>query len=163
MSLGHEQPDHLRFYLISLDPDTQDFKSVLQNLGSCVDLKNACGFVTLLDFSLPTNCNSIDTPSNGKIQAEHADLLAEELDRLEVETSQSIKKKTSKDLALDLRSEMRQVEKKRPNWILLDLSFGIPLFDSELNKGVCERITSNDLWKKDRSAKCLEMRYSCSV
>ena len=36
------------------------------------------------------------------------------------------------------------------NWILLDLNFGVPLFDADLNKKICNRITSNGLWKRER-------------
>ena len=43
-----------------------------------------------------------------------------------------------------------QNNKVSENWILLDLNFGVPLFDAELNKKICNRITSHGLWKRER-------------
>ena len=43
-----------------------------------------------------------------------------------------------------------KLDLERPkNWVLLDVNFGIPLFDTQLNKDVCERIVSKGLWKAD--------------
>ena len=33
--------------------------------------------------------------------------------------------------------------------MLLDVNFGIPLFDSKLNKDICDRIVSHGLWNSD--------------
>jgi len=36
------------------------------------------------------------------------------------------------------------------DWTVLNLDFGIPLFDSNLNAEVCDRITSQQLWQRER-------------
>ena len=37
-------------------------------------------------------------------------------------------------------------------WTLSNLTFGVPLFDSELNKSICQKIVINSLWKSDSLA-----------
>lgn len=65
---------------------------------------------------------------------ENANLLQEELDNIP-----DLAKK--KSLALD------QDHSPGGKWMLLDVTFGIPLFDSELNKSICQGIVINGLWK----------------
>jgi hypothetical protein len=76
-------------------------------------------------------------PRNGEMNEESLDLLQEEVDNIP-ETSVIQK---PRNLAT-----LNAIE-KTGNWMLLDIKFGIPLFDSDLNKATCEGITSNDLWK----------------
>lgn len=35
------------------------------------------------------------------------------------------------------------------DWTLLNVDFGIPLFDAQLNDAVCRRITGQQLWRKE--------------
>lgn len=55
-----------------------------------------------------------------------------------------------KSMKLELDEATGEKESKIENWILLDLNFGVPLFDAELNKKICSRITSHGLWKRER-------------
>lgn len=33
---------------------------------------------------------------------------------------------------------------------MLNVDFGVPLFDSQLNRDVCDRITSHQLWQREK-------------
>lgn len=48
------------------------------------------------------------------------------------------------------------------DWTILNVDFGIPLFDSQLNRDVCERITSHQLWQKDTLDILTEFQQSLS-
>ena len=39
---------------------------------------------------------------------------------------------------------------RESEWVPLELSFGMPLFSSELNRRVCQKIASHKLCSKDR-------------
>ena len=62
-------------------------------------------------------------------------------------------------LDLELKETAEKEEKKKDrfqeqagsgNWVLLDVNFGVPLFDAELNRDVCNKIVTNGLWKSER-------------
>ncbi len=129
-----------------------DFASpVLSKLDSTLDLTHACGYVTLLDLPPPSSRSSrsrSSSPVNGRVGREEADLLAAELDGMGDDGGGGDRDKKIRSLSLQVgRSRTRRTT---PNWTLLDVNFGIPLFDAKLNKDVCERIVSCDLWKKKR-------------
>ena len=77
------------------------------------------------------NNNENDNPSNGDMNEEDANLLKEEIDNLE---------KTDNKKTLNLSFKNEDDEGK---WTLLDIKFGLPLFDSELNKALFDRIIIN--------------------
>ena len=58
-------------------------------------------------------------------------------------------------LDLELKETAEKEERKKDrvqsgNWVLLDVNFGVPLFDAELNRDVCNKIVTNGLWKSER-------------
>ena len=132
---------------------------VFSKLKSLVDLKHVCGFVTLLDLPLSARQEEKGMaerdrgvspgPTNGKVTKEQADLLAEELDSIAEPKDRESK---IKEMTLDVGAGGGGKEKKRrvPEWKLLDINFGVPLFDADLNKDVCKRIVTCGLWKKER-------------
>lgn len=118
----------------------------LVKLQEMVDLEHTCGYVTLLDLNLPgsgnTQASSNETdPENGKVADENADLLLKEVES--VSAADESKGDRKKKMSLNLSGQ-------REHWILLDLNFGIPLFDSELNQKICANIAENGLWRKHR-------------
>jgi hypothetical protein len=81
--------------------------------------------------------------------------LAEELESLEVSEEKSEKpepeKRPKKKLVLNLDnldSRKSRIDDST-NWILLDVNFGIPLFDTSLNQNICKRIVQKQLWKQE--------------
>ena len=113
-----------------------------------MDIQNSCGYISLLSLDDPEaddvtgmvqGGNGNNLPRNGEMNEENLDLLQEEVDNLSDTTMVSKPRNLGQ---LD-------ANEKVANWILLDIKFGIPLFDSDLNKATCEGIKSNNLWKLD--------------
>jgi hypothetical protein len=92
--------------------------------------------------------------------------LAEELESLEVE-SEKPKMPNKKNLVLNLDAAKKCGKENSDDsttWILLDVNFGIPLFDTSLNQKICHRIVANELWKPERyfyvfNSMLIELRY----
>ena len=121
-------------------------------LPSAVDIQNCCGYITLLSLDdaddgffdgVVQTGNGNNLPRNGEMNEENLDLLMEEVDNIPDTSMMGAKPKNIGPL------NIAAGQKAGENWILLDIKFGVPLFDSELNKAICENITSNDLWKSD--------------
>ena len=117
------------------------------------------------------------SPQNGFKDSVSAEVLASELDSLDTSISSqfSTPKVPLKDcaggvlsspdrsrLALDIKESGMSKESGdhvaagcdnnalEADWVLLDCCYGIPLFDSEVNGQVCERVASQGLCNKDR-------------
>lgn len=117
-------------------------------LPSYVDIDHSCGYLTLIKLvdlknkSCATTKKAAaedddDTPTNGDMKEEDAELLQQEVDKIDLSA------KRKKKLTLDTKSDKHGV------WMLLDVTFGIPLFDTELNQTICKRIVGNGLWKEN--------------
>ncbi len=131
---------------------------VLSKLKSSLDLTHACGYVTLLDLPHRDDDGgggdsalrgASPGPRNGKVGKEQADLLEAELDSIE----ESDREKRIRRMKLEVGGSKEAGTSRRKstaNWTLLDVNFGVPLFDAKLNKEVCQRIVSCALWKRDR-------------
>ncbi|ESP05148.1 hypothetical protein LOTGIDRAFT_227830 [Lottia gigantea] len=151
----------------------------IQQLTTLLDLVYSCGYITLLttghsskgqrsnndngthsnidQFVMSTSCDQ-DKPSNGIKDAESAQVLASELDSLDLDTT-SPESKTKENLTLDLDSDRSKKSceyLEESEWLILDCVFGIPLFDTKLNNEVCQRVSNNGLFKKDSLEKLLE-------
>lgn len=48
------------------------------------------------------------------------------------------------------------------DWTILNVDFGIPLFDAQLNQDVCDRITTQRLWQRDRLDSLMQVQKSLS-
>ena len=110
--------------------ESGDWKRIrcLGKLEDTLDLEHGCGFVTLLqlrDVGEKKANDVLDDERNNKKKS------------LELELSEAIDDGDKED-------------KGDKKWSLLDVKFGIPLFDAELNKNVCSKIVSNGLLKKPR-------------
>ena len=51
---------------------------------------------------------------------------------------------------------------KESDWTILNVDFGIPLFDSQLNREVCDRITSQKLWQRETLDSLMQVQKSLS-
>ena len=127
----------------------------LDKVTTAIDIEHACGYITLINLKslkIPQakNTDNSDTinkskeaPENGKINKENAELLEEEL-------NSCLKDTTLEDKAIPISRDSKDNEKtSETNWVLLDVNFGIPLFNPELNKSICDRIISHDLLKSE--------------
>ena len=96
-------------------------------------------------------------PANGIKDKVSAEMLASELDALDDDSQSVVKRdKMSLNLKQEAAGEVRGHGQgqgdfqNESHWHLLDLCFGIPLFDPRLNKDVCQKIVSLRLFKEDR-------------
>ena len=131
----------------SCDKDWATKHPCLEKLTSTIDIEHSCGYITLINLSgleiseisktMRGKDTNKDGPQNGKLNKENAELLEEELDSCLEEG-----KMANKD-EKDAKSNSKDVTKS--NWVLLDVNFGIPLFNPELNKCICERVVSHGL------------------
>jgi hypothetical protein len=152
----------------------------IQKLNQCLDLKNTCGFVTLLKTgkpsqwaaamdklgsspanSTPSLINAVehDSPVNGIKDIKSAEMLASEVDSLA--TPKRTKAQPPSSLSIDDHNNSMDIincddyettyeQIVERDWVLLDCCFGIPLFDADVNKDVCERVAKHNLCSKNR-------------
>ncbi|KAK6188765.1 hypothetical protein SNE40_004877 [Patella caerulea] len=153
----------------------------VQKLESSVDLLHTCGYITLLTTgqsskgqsssntdstastdsadtpSITIDTTELDKPANGIKNAESAHMLAKELDSLDLDADichdQTTKDRFTLDLSHDPRSHDQLVE---DDWVILDCFFGVPLFDTVLNKTVCQRVSTMGLFNKESLHNLLE-------
>ena len=144
-----------------------------------MDLVHSCGYVTLLntgkssrtifqeelddefeEYSGPVSVTVSDCESveNGLKDQDSANVLASEIDLLE---SQQLQYEDGSDignlkhnLTLQLNQNPDKSQScdqlKEDDWVLLDCHFGIALFDSNLNKDICNKVVSRGLFKGER-------------
>lgn len=157
----------------SLFTDPLKNHEAIQTLAKNIDLKRSCGYVTMMHSMSPLQSKSdvslcstaVQTPItpsiptaplNGIKDDASRQLLALELDQLNVEegvdsteSSTSALKHKPKNLVLKNSSAVSNFY-NHEEWTLLDCCFGIPLFDSALNKDVCERVIKHKLCQESR-------------
>uniref|UniRef100_A0A8C9XQT1 Family with sequence similarity 91 member A1 n=1 Tax=Sander lucioperca TaxID=283035 RepID=A0A8C9XQT1_SANLU len=132
---GHGETVHIPFPF-----DAEDLKGefsysnmcvhkALQKLKENVDLEHQCGYITMLNSnnrhrrraSDSTECGGLDT--NGSTES------------FELVTEENNGESKGKTDSLSSEDE----------WVPLELCFGMPLFSSELNRKVCQKIASHKL------------------
>nr|KAG5713951.1 hypothetical protein BaRGS_020279 [Batillaria attramentaria] len=105
-------------------------------------------------------------PANGITDQLSAEMLASELDALDSDTSVKRDK-----MSLDLKDGGGEgvVVGSQPEvfvdgeWQLLDLCFGIPLFDPQLNKDVCQKIVNLGLFREESLQELLHSSRTLSL
>jgi hypothetical protein len=124
----------------------------LARVEETVDIRHSCGFLTLVTAEAPA-------PAKGRggreaspalpagLDSSTAQLLEEELDGIDCPMAGGRQDRPG-SLHLGPPAEPEQ------DWQLLDLTFGVPLFDMELNAAVTGRITERGLARPDSLA-CL--------
>ena len=130
-------------------------------LGSSVDIESSCGYLTLVTVPKEEkrgksvnggkDCNgSADSrkedressPDGAELNSSGAQLLEEELDNIDCPMAGSLTSSMTKSTIMPLRpTDLHLGVKVEPleenwSWQLLDVTFGIPLFDMELNAAV---------------------------
>lgn len=110
-----------------------------------------------------SDIQTADLPQNGFKDHHSAEVLNSELDDLDNITTNDDSNvcNLKSNLHLDVKQSIlgshpvialgRSLEAlKEDDWVLLDLCFGLPLFNSTLNKDVCSRISKLGLFKQER-------------
>uniref|UniRef100_A0A8B9RBL4 Protein FAM91A1 n=1 Tax=Astyanax mexicanus TaxID=7994 RepID=A0A8B9RBL4_ASTMX len=113
----------------------------LKLLREKVDLEHQCGYITML------NCNNRHRrrPSDAEGDPEYgpgfdANGSNESFELVTEDNGDGTKKQGAEGMC---------VSSKEDEWVPLELCFGMPLFSSELNRKVCQRIVSHKLCSKD--------------
>ncbi|KAF6024527.1 FAM91A1 [Bugula neritina] len=125
---------HLSFPLSDDDPMTSH--PAVKSLSEKVDLTTVCGYITLLNSS----------HISPKL---HSDGIGEEI---QSDQANSLQPDNTKNMPTDF-----------DNWVLFDCCFGIPLFESKLNKEICDRILSQDLLNSSSLSKLLRSNRRLSL
>ena len=142
-------------------------------LGSSVDIESSCGYLTLVTMPKEekrgksevkvdggNDCNGSDesrkedresSPDGAELNSSNAQLLEEELDNIDCPMAGSLTSSMTKSSIMPLRpTDLHLGVKVEPleencSWQLLDVTFGIPLFDMELNAAVTKRQESKSV------------------
>ena len=114
---------------------------LLTRVGSKVNLTHCCGYVTLANFPRPVERREARENSPAG-QAVDLQLLEEELDNIDSPLA-GPPGKVCRPQALQLQSSVNKT--LADNWKLLELSYGVPLFDMELNSLITTRINEGEL------------------
>lgn len=123
----------------------------IQILAKKLDLKHNCGYITMMRTSQshvkkPSRNMSFNTKKLQEDVSSHSTNSSGDKD---VEKNNS-----SNNLALNFNENNASCKTEpfqESDWLLLDCSFGIPLFEGSLNKKVCERLLDEKL--------CNSLRY----
>ena len=146
--------------------ETEGVAECVAALGSSVDIESSCGYLTLVTVPKEDkkgkgevkgdggkDCNASDSrkedressPDGAELNSSNAQLLEEELDNIDCPMAGSLTSSMTKSSILPLRpTDLQLGVKVEPleencSWQLLDVTFGIPLFDMELNAAVTKR------------------------
>lgn len=129
----------------------QEDKPVLELLSliaSKVNLIHCCGYVTLANYPRPVERSREASRENSPAgQAVDLHLLEEELDNIDSPMAGQ-PSNISRPSALQLPNTANN-KTLLDNWKLLELSYGVPLFDMELNSEITTRINEGDLVQAD--------------
>ena len=95
--------------------------------------------------------NLMDEPINGLKDKKSADMLANEIDLLDLNNSDKREFSESPNKPEELNSlHLEEETLDEEEWCLLDCYFGIPLFEPSINKDVCDRIMNEGLFNSKR-------------
>lgn len=143
------------------EPATNSTNS--NNMSSLLSLDNMDGSSPGIATSEQSLVQDILMPHNGIKDRQSAQDLEKELDLLDNNNTHAHSDSGSVDLksnfSLDVQESHTEVTTetktkspeslKEDEWLLLDLCFGLPLFNTNLNKEVCSRISSLGLFKQE--------------
>ncbi|KAM4704819.1 protein FAM91A1 [Rhinophrynus dorsalis] len=127
-----------------------DFSSVnmgvhkaLKTLRSKIDLEHFCGYITMLNPSRPhVSQRRLSDASDGKDDP----CLAFQSD---VNSSTESFELVIEESAVDSGIKANEVSTVEKDWVPLELSYGIPLFGSQLNQAICKKIAAHGLCGKE--------------
>eukprot|EP00058_Branchiostoma_floridae_P024167 XP_002609657.1 hypothetical protein BRAFLDRAFT_123571 [Branchiostoma floridae] len=123
----------------------------VQKLASQLDLSHTCGYVTMLKTG-KTHRPSAQVITMPTQQGQNATEGQKEGSSNGENSGDSFVMVNRDTLSLDVSSPLRsngrkegQMEDAEAEWVMLDMFYGIPLFNGELNTRVCERMAAQGL------------------
>uniref|UniRef100_A0ACB8FFM0 Uncharacterized protein n=1 Tax=Sphaerodactylus townsendi TaxID=933632 RepID=A0ACB8FFM0_9SAUR len=129
----------------------------LRILREKMDLQHFCGYMTMLNPSSHHGHRKLSDASDGKGEPQLA--LGSDVNG-STESFEMVIEEPPVDPAAKQSPEVPTTELE---WVPLELCFGIPLFSSELNRKVCQKIASHGLCSKDSLQKLLHSSRKLSL
>ncbi|KAH0509565.1 Protein FAM91A1 [Microtus ochrogaster] len=114
----------------------------LQILRNKVDLQHFCGYVTMLNASSQLTSRKLSDASDERGEP---DLASGSDVNGSTESFEMVIEEATTDSAIKQNSGTTA----EADWVPLELCFGIPLFSSELNRKVCQKIATHGLCRKE--------------
>lgn len=114
----------------------------LQALRNKVDLQHFCGYVTMLNASSQLTSRKLSDASDERGEP---DLASGSDVNGSTESFEMVIEEATTDSAIKQNSGTTA----EADWVPLELCFGIPLFSSELNRKVCQKIATHGLCRKE--------------
>jgi len=153
---SHQQLEKLHIpFPFDTEGDADEWKNhpIVERVRQTLDLHNSCGFITMVNLNQANLDQSIEgasnrsrnssifsSPVNGITNSSCAEILLEELDNMEAPNGETPRRGAS----TECRKSTNDAQ-----WTVLNVDFGIPLFDSLLNQQVCDRIINQRIWRKE--------------
>ncbi|KAK3508445.1 hypothetical protein QTP70_029433 [Hemibagrus guttatus] len=158
---GHGETVHIPFPF-----DEEDFKGEFSYSNMCahkalkvlrekVDLEHQCGYITML------NCNNRNRRRPSDADAAGEPEFGTGFDANG--SSESFELVTEENNGDGSKKQGTEGSSCEDEWVPLELCFGMPLFSSELNRKVCERIVSHKLCSKDSLQELLHSSRKLSL
>ena len=141
--------------------ESMECHPAVHSLTTTLDLRHMCGYITLLNSGKPrTRIPNGHPPHRGAdtmtetIPKERTDAEQDIIDTQEMESNETTSQVTKHSLSLPVQSPMHSgnisCHGNEKDWTLLDVCFGIPLFDDKINKAVCKKIAKFGLCRRER-------------
>ena len=124
--------------------EDQHVQDLLVAVGGKVNLTDCCGYLTLANFPRPPARRGTVRESSPAGETVDLQLLEEELDNIDSPMAGE-PNKTNRPQGLQLQNTAVNKTSLVDNWKLLELSYGVPLFDMELNSLITTRINEGEL------------------
>ncbi|XP_054708527.1 protein FAM91A1-like [Uloborus diversus] len=121
----------------------------VQSLSKELDLKHSCGYITLMKIVESTFVQKFPRTTS-KQKLKNADRLTSPM-ILNFDTSGKENKKMKEQIdhhVIEDEKSLNVSQASEKNWVLLDCSFGIPLFEGYINREVCKRLLEQRLCSK---------------
>jgi len=153
------------------------YKAGLDKLEGLVDLSLSCGYITLVNLATKVNKEKekkekeeetkmddrqLSPSREPALDSDSKNLLAEEIDSIDSPMAgdppappvSAVRPSTlfppsAPNLSVSTRSKPKMADR----WVVFDVTFGVPLFDAELNAEIIEKILTKGLVAPDRLAK----------
>uniref|UniRef100_A0A673KH79 Protein FAM91A1 n=1 Tax=Sinocyclocheilus rhinocerous TaxID=307959 RepID=A0A673KH79_9TELE len=147
---GHGMHGHGETVHVPYPFDDEDLKAEFSYSNMCahkalkilrdkVDLEHQCGYITMLNH----NNRHRRRPSDADGDPELSGVLDAS------GSNESFELVTEENNGDGSKKPGTEVSSSEDEWVPLELCFGMPLFSSELNRKVCQRIVSHKLCSKD--------------
>jgi len=148
---------HIPFPLSDQSEYDADINNLMTTIQSKVDLVHSCGYVTLVNLQHKAKDGSKGGKENANRRGcspaagEKVDLqlLEEELDKIDSPMAGNMPSNKLRPDTLKLKISSNNTSKLVNNWKIMDLSYGVPLFDMELNHAITTKILGGELVTED--------------